>query len=153
MPDEWKEAQTELNMSKKEKRAIAQQLQFGRRVERKLKPVVLPNMADYSAHKSLKLSQLNPVVLENPRYLKKEEGREEGTDSDKEVGQLDGGGLDSDSSSRVVPKNPRLRVGDGGVEDISEFFNSGDYNPEEKEKNPEGTLFWGVGFLVFLLIY
>ncbi|XXG59888.1 hypothetical protein AAC387_Pa04g1894 [Persea americana] len=141
VPDEWKEAQTNLHMSKKEKRAILQQLEFGRKVERKLNPVVLPNMADYSSYRSLKLSQLNPVVLDNPGQLKTEKRREEATgseSSDRDVGEFDGGELGRDSSSRVVPRNPRLRVGGRGLKDVSEFFNSSDYNPEEKEKNHEG---------------
>lgn len=136
VPDEWKEAQEEINLSKKEKRMILQQQQFGSRlVKRKPQPAVLPNMEDHASYKALKLSQLNPVVLDNPRHLP---AAEEATNSGSGISDdLDEEELGNSSSSRVAPRNPRLRVANGDLEDITKFFNSGNYNPGE-EKKTEG---------------
>ncbi|ERM96237.1 ankyrin repeat domain-containing protein, chloroplastic isoform X1 [Amborella trichopoda] len=64
VPDDWKEAAKELNMSKRERRQIAQKMEFGSRLA-KNKPRVI-DMDQYSAYRSEKLSQLKPIVLDKP---------------------------------------------------------------------------------------
>lgn len=124
MPEKWKEAVEELNLTKKEKRKISHQLKFGSRMERK-KPPPLPAMEEYRTYREMKLSQLNPVVLDNPREFAQEK--------EAVVPPEPGGG-------RVAPKNPRLELGGGTLEDITDFFNSGDYVPGEidDDKKPQG---------------
>lgn len=46
VPDKWKEAVEEINLTKKEKRKIAYDLKFGSRVERR-KPMPLPDIEHY----------------------------------------------------------------------------------------------------------
>jgi hypothetical protein len=46
VPDKWKEAVEEINLTKKEKRKIAYDLKFGSRVERR-KPAPLPDIEQY----------------------------------------------------------------------------------------------------------
>ncbi|XP_077219577.1 ankyrin repeat protein isoform X2 [Tasmannia lanceolata] len=125
VPEEWKEAQAEINMTKKEKRIIAREMQFGTRVEKK-KVIPLPDQEEYLSYRKLKLSQLNPVVLDEPEYPAEEEGK-------GLIGDFgDGGGeLGFSSSGRVMPRNPRLGVADRTLEDVAELFNSRDYELEE----------------------
>ncbi|KAJ4973610.1 hypothetical protein NE237_006784 [Protea cynaroides] len=132
VPDQWKELQAEINLTKKEKRKIAQELEYGRRVEKK-KPVVnFRDTEEFLTYRAAKLAQLKPVVLDNPSYpLKEEELVGEDVDV-PEVGC-------SSSSVRVAPRNPRKEVYGGTLEDISNLFNSPNYQPGENSgKKPEG---------------
>lgn len=68
VPDKWRE-QAEINITKKEKRKIAQELQFGTRVEMKrkgLQPLRNVNLEDYLSYREAKLAQLKPLVLDDP---------------------------------------------------------------------------------------
>ncbi|XP_058098372.1 ankyrin repeat domain-containing protein, chloroplastic isoform X2 [Magnolia sinica] len=132
VPDEWMEAHAEINMTKKEKRTIAKQLEFGSRVEKKRNrtalPAVLLNMEE---RQSFKPSQLKPVVLDHPEYPLPEEVETSSGNNDGELGDASGG--------RVAPKNPRLGVADGSLEDVAEFFRSSDYEPGANgNKNSQG---------------
>ncbi|XP_042502353.1 ankyrin repeat domain-containing protein, chloroplastic-like isoform X2 [Macadamia integrifolia] len=131
VPDKWKELQAEINLTKKEKRSIAQELEYGRNVQKK-KPVVhFKDTVAFLTYREAKLSQLNPVVLDNPAYPLKEQVDE---NEDKDVSEMG-----SSSSGRVQPRNPRKAVYGGTLEDISEFFNSGKYQPGEiSGKKSEG---------------
>ncbi|KAL0914006.1 hypothetical protein M5K25_017503 [Dendrobium thyrsiflorum] len=125
VPEKWKEVVAEINLTKKEKRKIAHQVRFGSRMEaRKKTPVA--DMEEYLAYREMKLSQLNPVVLDNPKRFPR------GAAVLKEPGEH--------SSGRVAPKNPRLVIHEETMEDITEFFNSGDYVPGERndDKKPHG---------------
>ncbi|XP_038982757.1 ankyrin repeat domain-containing protein, chloroplastic-like isoform X3 [Phoenix dactylifera] len=124
VPEKWKEVVEEINLTKKEKRKISHQLKFGSRLERR-KPPRLPDMEEYRAYREMKLSQLNPVVLDNPREFSPE--KEAVVPPEPEGG-------------RVVPRNPRLEMGGGTLEDITDFFNSGDYVPGaiDDDKMPQG---------------
>nr|XP_019701580.1 ankyrin repeat domain-containing protein, chloroplastic [Elaeis guineensis] len=124
VPEKWKEAVEEINLTKKEKRKISHQLKFGSRLERR-KPPPLPDIEEYNAYREMKLSQLNPVVLDNPREFALEK--------EAVVPPEPGGG-------RVAPRNPRLELGGGTLENIMDFFNSGDYVPEgiDDDKMPQG---------------
>ncbi|OAY84575.1 Ankyrin repeat domain-containing protein, chloroplastic [Ananas comosus] len=123
VPEKWKDAVEELNLTKKEKRKIAHQLKFGSRIERR-KPPTVPDMAEYRTYREMNLAQLKPVVLDDPKEFLAE----------KEVlGPPKAGG-------RVPPKNPRLGLDGGSLEDIADFFSSGDYKPSEldDDKDPRG---------------
>jgi hypothetical protein len=128
IPDQWHQIQAEINITKKERRKIAQQLEFGSKVEKKKKgyePIRNVNLKEYLELKQAKLAQVKPLVLDNPsRFPVKEEK----------------GGEVNASSERVAPKNPRWAVYGRGLEDVTEFFNSGNYEPGEN-KASEGTNF------------
>ncbi|XP_022977547.1 ankyrin repeat domain-containing protein, chloroplastic [Cucurbita maxima] len=139
VPDEWKEVQAEINITKKERRKIAQELEFGTRVEKKkqgLVPLRSVNLEEYLSFKEAKLAQLKPLVLDNPSSFPETEevNRAEGV---KEVK----GGEISGSSERVAPKNPKWAVYGRGLEDVSEFFNSLQYQPADKKSEGPRKLF------------
>lgn len=88
-------------------------------------PIRNVNLKEYLEFKQAKLAQVKPLVLDNPlRFPVKEEK----------------GGEVNASSQRVAPKNPRWAVYGRGLEDVTEFFNSGNYEPGEN-KASEGTNF------------
>nr|GMC93355.1 ankyrin repeat domain-containing protein, chloroplastic [Ipomoea batatas] len=132
IPEKWTQVQREINITKKEKRRLALEMEFGRRVERRrllLRPI--PDVdKDYSKVVDQKLKQLKPIVLDNPVFPEEEEK------SDEE--ELSGGEEElSVSNSRVAPRNPRRAVYGGGLDDIRNFFNSENYDPSET-KTSEG---------------
>lgn len=144
VPDEWKEAQVEINITKKERRKIAQELQFGTRVEKKKKglvPLRSVNLEEYLSYKEAKLAQLKPLVLDNPSSfpVTEEVNAEEG------VREVKGGEM-SGSSERVAPRNPKWAVYGRGLEDVSEFFNSGQYQPADKKSE-------GISNVPIVIIY
>ncbi|KAA8547556.1 hypothetical protein F0562_003985 [Nyssa sinensis] len=130
VPANWKEAQAQINITKKERRKIAQQLEFGRRVEKKKKglvPIRKVSVEDYVTYRDAKLSQLKPLVLDNPIFPVNE-----GADNEKDeknAGESQEGDANHSTRSRVAPRNPRLAVYRGTLDDISDFFNSGNYDP------------------------
>lgn len=132
IPDKWKEAQAAFNISKKERRKIAQELEFGRKLEKKkqgLRPIRDDDLEkEYVAYRDAKLAQLNPLVLDNPSFPVNEtasDRNDEKFDDEKEKVN----GLVS-SGGRVKPRNPRLEVYGVSLDDVSEFLNSGDYDPD-----------------------
>uniref|UniRef100_A0A5B7C7T3 Uncharacterized protein n=1 Tax=Davidia involucrata TaxID=16924 RepID=A0A5B7C7T3_DAVIN len=130
IPEKWKEAQAQINITKKERRKIAQQLEFGRRVEKKkrgLVPIRSVSVEDYVAYRDAKLSQLKPFVLDNPIFPVNEGANDD--KDEKNVGESQDGDANLSTSSRVVPRNPRFAVYGGTLDDISEFFNSENYDP------------------------
>ncbi|KAK6924539.1 Ankyrin repeat, partial [Dillenia turbinata] len=139
VPEEWKQAQAEINITKKERRRIAQELQYGRKVEKKRNQLVqVRTLEDYLAYKETKLSQLKPLVLDNPVYSLKE-----AEDEKRSEGEVKESEAVTPSSDRVSPRNPRLAVYGVSMENISEFFNSGHYEPGENNKSdgPRRKLF------------
>ncbi|KAJ6824279.1 putative ankyrin repeat domain-containing protein, chloroplastic [Iris pallida] len=127
VPDKWKEAVDEIRMTKKDKRKIAHQLRFGSKLERRKKSPTR-DMEEYKAYRDLKLSQLKPVVLDKPKNLPPsppEEAEEEAAAGSKEWEVV--------SVGRVAPRNPRLGLAGGSLEDISDLFHSGRYVPGELE--------------------
>ncbi|URD96175.1 Ankyrin repeat [Musa troglodytarum] len=124
VPNKWKEAVEEINMTKKEKRRISHELKFGSRMERRKKPPV-PDMEEYRTYREMKLAQLKPVVIDDPREFPQ-------AAVPPEHKGLPGG--------RVAPRNPRLGLDVGTLEDIREFFNSGKFVPRDvdDDKNPRG---------------
>lgn len=125
VPENWREVQAEINITKKDRRKIAQELEFGRTVEKRNQdyvPLRTVNLEEYKAYKEAKMAQLNPVVLDSPSSFPVKEVGNAG--AEKEL-----------LSERAAPRNPRWEVYGRGLEDITEFFNSGNYEPGKK---PEG---------------
>ncbi|KAL0747239.1 hypothetical protein Bca101_029241 [Brassica carinata] len=123
VPDEWRDVQAEVNLTKKDKRKIAQELEFGVSVEKKrqgLIPLRKVDLKEYLTYKEAKLDQLKPVVLDKPTTFD---------------GDADGGERveETYSSERVAPKNPRWAVYGKGFEHVTKFFNSDKYDPSGKK--------------------
>lgn len=136
VPEKWREVQEEINMTKKEKRKIAQQIQFGSRVEKKKEgylPLKSLNLKEYLAYKEEKMAQLKPLVLDNPTSFRD-------SAKENEIEQK----VHTSSSERVEPKNPKWAVYGRGLDDVSEFFNSENYEPPDKKSE-------GKAFFFFLL--
>ncbi|XAR73724.1 hypothetical protein NMG60_11007795 [Bertholletia excelsa] len=130
IPEQWKDIQAEINITKKERRRIARELEYGRRVEKRkqeLAPIRSVKVADYVAYRDKKLSQLKPLVLDNPSFPVATEEKDAGEARGSETNN-------STSSGRVAPRNPRLAVYGGTLDDITEFFNSGNYDPSAAKK-------------------
>ncbi|KAG5245471.1 ankyrin repeat domain-containing protein [Salix suchowensis] len=128
VPENWRDAQAEINIGKKERRKIAQEMEFNKKFERKkegLVPIRSVNLEDYQAFREAKLAQLKPLVLGNPESLKEEEKMKEEEVEVKEI-----------VSERVKGKHPRWAVYGRGLDDVREFLNSEDYEPGELK--PEG---------------
>ncbi|KAJ4802967.1 Ankyrin repeat protein [Rhynchospora pubera] len=119
VPDKWKQAVEEINMTKKERRKIAYELKFGTRVERR-KPPPLPDIEEYRAYREMNLPQFKPVVVDEPKQFAPEKVEEM---------------VPPEPGSRVAPKNPRLEIGGGTLDDISDFFGSRDYVPMDKDSD------------------
>ncbi|KAL5984050.1 hypothetical protein ACLOJK_018152 [Asimina triloba] len=137
VPDGWKEVQAEINMTKKEKRAIAKQQEFGSRFRKRKGTGLPPVEFDAEAYRSMMLAKLKPVVLHQPSHpLPGETAKTTTTTIDR-----DGEEWGRDSSVRVAPKDPRLAVAGSGLKDVAEFFNSDDYQHGENEnKNSQGNV-------------
>ncbi|CAA7056997.1 unnamed protein product [Microthlaspi erraticum] len=121
VPDEWRDIQAEVNLTKKDKRKIAQELEFGVRVEKKrqgLIPLRNVDLKEYLTYKEAKLNQLKPVILDKPSSFS-----DDGASSD---------GVAS-PSVRVAPKNPRWAVYGKGFDHVTKFFNSDKYDPSGKK--------------------
>ncbi|XWS29149.1 hypothetical protein CRYUN_Cryun24cG0003800 [Craigia yunnanensis] len=138
VPEQWRHVVEEINITKKERRKMAQQLEFGSRVERKrqgLIPIRNVNLPEYLKYKEAKLAQLNPVVLDNPSSFPVKE--EKTNEEESKAAEMN---LPS-SSERLAPKNPRWAVYGRGFEDVAEFFNSENYQLGENKSEGPRKLF------------
>ncbi|KFK28265.1 hypothetical protein AALP_AA8G494400 [Arabis alpina] len=116
VPDEWRDIQAEVNLTKKDKRKIAQEMEFGVRVEKKrqgLIPLRDVDLKEYLTYKEAKLNQLKPLILDKPTTFS--------DDGDGETGV-------TTLSERVAPKNPRWAVYGKGFDHVTNFFNSDKYD-------------------------
>ncbi|KAI9111686.1 hypothetical protein K1719_017376 [Acacia pycnantha] len=132
VPDRWREVQAEINITKKDRRKIAQEIEFNSRVVKKKQgmiPLRQINLEEYKAYKEATLAQLKPLVLENPSSFPVKEEVPDGKEVDVS---------NESASERVKPKNPRWAVYGRGLEDVSEFFSSGKYDPREKNTERQG---------------
>ncbi|KAF4364688.1 hypothetical protein G4B88_028611 [Cannabis sativa] len=139
VPDKWREVQAEINITKKERRKIAQELQFGTCVEMKrkgLQPLRNVNLEDYLSYRQAKLAQLKPLVLDDPSSSLIETEIEE-----EENGVKGSNGSSLSGHGRVLPKNPRWAVYGKGLDDVTQFFNSGNYDPSQKQSEGPRKLF------------
>ncbi|XP_061949063.1 ankyrin repeat domain-containing protein, chloroplastic-like isoform X2 [Populus nigra] len=131
VPENWREVQAEINIGKKERRKIAQELEYNKKFERKRKglvPIRNVNLEEYQAFREAKLAQLKPLVLDYPQSIKEEEEEEE--DEVREI-----------VSERVKGKNPRWAVYGRGLDDVREFFNGEGYEPGEQKSEGKRKLF------------
>nr|GEU50191.1 ankyrin repeat domain-containing protein, chloroplastic [Tanacetum cinerariifolium] len=129
IPDNWKNVQAEINITKKERRKMAQEMEFGTKLQKRkdgLKPIPM-GYATAKEYKAAKLRELKPLVLDNPQVL-------EGND---EIGGEEGEGEGS-RGVRVAPRNPKMAVYGRSLDDISRFLNSGRYDPDAA-KDPQGA--------------
>ncbi|KAJ6989584.1 ankyrin repeat domain-containing protein [Populus alba x Populus x berolinensis] len=132
VPENWREVQAEINIGKKERRKIAQELEYNKKFERKRKglvPIRNVNLEEYQAFREAKLAQLKPLVLDYPQSIKEEEEEEE----EDEVREI--------VSERVKGKNPRWAVYGRGLDDVREFFNGEDYEPGGQKSEGKRKLF------------
>ncbi|XP_071731232.1 ankyrin repeat domain-containing protein, chloroplastic [Rutidosis leptorrhynchoides] len=138
IPANWKDVQAEINITKKERRKMAQEMEFGSKLQRKkqgLKPIPM-GYASAKEYKAAKLRELKPVVLDNPQFLVQE------NDVDKENDNMITDDTISNEKtmkvSRVAPRNPKMAVYGRSLDDISRFLNSGLYDPDAA-KDPQGA--------------
>ncbi|XP_015691268.2 ankyrin repeat domain-containing protein, chloroplastic [Oryza brachyantha] len=129
VPDKWRDAAEEINMTKKEKRRIAHGLRFGSRLERRAPPAVAaPD--EYRAYREGRLdADLGRVERDYAEPI------ERSTVPDRvEAPQPPVPG------TRVAPRNPRMGMGARSLDDITELFSSTEYVPGEMEdgSNPKG---------------
>jgi transformer-2 protein len=142
VPDKWREVQADLNITKKDRRKIAQEIEFNSKVLKKkrgLVPLRDINLDEYKAYKEARLKQLKPLVLDKPprfSFAEKEDDFEE---------ELSDGSGDDE---RVKPKNPRWAVYGRGLDDVNEFLNSESY--ELATNRTQGN--WSLSFLVFVFV-
>ncbi|KAK6136825.1 hypothetical protein DH2020_029420 [Rehmannia glutinosa] len=132
IPEKWLDVQREINISKKERRKISQQLEYGKRVEKRRQALMPIYSEEYEKFKNEKLQQLKPLVLdkpEPPEHLE-EDNKYEKRD-DERSGEV--------VASRVAPRNPRMAVYGGGLEDISALFSSGSYEQGGAAEKSQGT--------------
>ncbi|KAJ1298909.1 hypothetical protein BS78_01G490000 [Paspalum vaginatum] len=122
VPDKWRDAEEEINLTKKEKRRIAHGLRFGSRLERRAPPAVAAPDEFRAYRKGMLGAEREHIAdvyrgpLERALPLEKVENPplpEPGT--------------------RVAPRNPRMGMDVGSLEDITEFFSSREYVPGEME--------------------
>ncbi|GAU22675.1 hypothetical protein TSUD_234960 [Trifolium subterraneum] len=135
IPDKWREVQAELNITKKDRRKIAQEIEFNSKVlekKRGLVPLRDINLDEYKAYKAARMAKLKPLVLDNPpsfSFAEKEDDFEE---------ELSDGSGDDE---RAKPKNPRWAVYGRGLEDVKEFLNSESYDPAANKTEGRPKLF------------
>ncbi|KAG6489777.1 hypothetical protein ZIOFF_051056 [Zingiber officinale] len=114
VPEKWKEAVEEINLTKKEKRRISHELRFASRMDRRKKSPV-PDREEYQAQREMMLARLKPVVLDDPpKFL-----------TDKESGAAEPPKLEAPPGTRATPRNPWLALKGETLEDVTDFFNSG----------------------------
>ncbi|CAJ1930559.1 unnamed protein product [Sphenostylis stenocarpa] len=127
VPDKWREIQAEINITKKERRKIAREIEFNSKVEKKrigLIPLRDMNLDDYKAYKEARLAQMKLLAYSSSSPVNEEVPQPEAElNHDEEVPEPEL------ISERVEPKNPRWAVYGRGLEDVSEFFNSENYDP------------------------
>ncbi|XP_024977968.1 ankyrin repeat domain-containing protein, chloroplastic isoform X2 [Cynara cardunculus var. scolymus] len=129
IPANWKDVQAEINITKKERRKMAQEMEFGSKLQRKkqgLRPIPM-GYESAKEYKAAKLRELKPVVLDNPELL------EENDEDEIEIDEGEGS-----RGIRVAPRNPKMAVYGRSLDDISRFLNSGMYDPDAA-KDPQGS--------------
>ncbi|KAJ0025415.1 hypothetical protein Pint_07690 [Pistacia integerrima] len=128
VPEKWRQVQEEINLTKKDKRKIRQEMEFGSRVEKRKQgyvPLKSLNLQEYLDYKKAKLAQVKPVVLDNPQRFRDDKESEE-----------DEANVTVSSSERLEPKNPKWAVYGRGLDDVSEFFNKNYEPPDKKSEGP-----------------
>ncbi|KAL7090622.1 hypothetical protein ACP275_12G052800 [Erythranthe tilingii] len=133
IPEKWMVVQREINISKKERRKLSQALEYGQRVEKRRQALKPLYSEDYENLKREKLQQLNPVVLDKP------EPKPDKPEPETESESLEANDKYEKKANRAAPRNPRLAVYGGGLEDISALFSSGSYDGGNAAKSEGGS--------------
>ncbi|XP_047089369.1 ankyrin repeat domain-containing protein, chloroplastic-like [Lolium rigidum] len=141
VPERWSDAVEEINLTKKEKRRIAHGLRFNSRLDRRV-PSAVAAPDEYRAYREGRLdAELGHVArdyvepLEDKSRARRDtdpgrvyrdhidlpEERSRGTDMVEEAPPP------PDPGTRVAPRNPRMAMARGGLEDIAELFSSSQY--------------------------
>lgn len=132
VPERWRDAAEEINLTKKEKRRIAHGLRFGSRLERRAPPAVAaPD--EYRAYREGRLdAELGRVARDYAEPIER-----------SPVPDRVEAPPPPEPGARVAPRNPRLGLGVRSLDDITELFNSTEYVPGEMEdgNNPKSE-FW-----------
>ncbi|KAK9678879.1 hypothetical protein RND81_11G238500 [Saponaria officinalis] len=136
VPQEWSHVVEEINLSKPQRRRLAQVAQFGQRILNTTKSNSL-NPDQYLRFKNYKLSQLKPVTLDNPTTQQPPSSSSRVVPSSSSSSSSRP--VPSSSSSRAPPQNPRWAVYGRGLDDITDFFNSPTYHPSH-DVNSQGRL-------------
>ncbi|KAL6522637.1 hypothetical protein OROMI_031595 [Orobanche minor] len=147
IPEKWLDIQKEINISKKERRRISQQLDYGTRVQKRRQALmpINPNPDEFEIFKNEKLQQLKPSVLdepEPPEHLEENsnEHLEENSNKYEEKRGDDEQRIGEVVTGRVTRGNPRLAVYGGGLEDISAVFSSGRYDHGAATEKSQGRV-------------
>ncbi|KAF0893288.1 hypothetical protein E2562_023928 [Oryza meyeriana var. granulata] len=122
VPERWRDAAEEINLTKKEKRRIAHGLRFGSRLERRAPPAVAaPD--EYRAYREGRLdAELGRVARDYAEPIDR-----------SPVPDRVEAPPPPEPGSRVAPRNPRMGMGVKSLEDITELFNSTEYVPGEMD--------------------
>ncbi|KAM7277709.1 hypothetical protein ACFE04_004843 [Oxalis oulophora] len=128
VPDKWREVQAEINITKQDRRKIKHEMQANSRLEKR-KPVRAVNLEQFKTYREAKLAQLDKIVLDNPSSFPVKE----------DVKRFEE--MDEDLIERAAPKNPRWAVYGKGLDDVTEFFNSDNYEPGGKKTEGPQKLF------------
>lgn len=151
MPERWKDAVEEINLTKKEKRRIAHGLRFGSRLDRRV-PSAVAAPDEYRAYREGRLDAelghvvrdyVEPLEDKSRAYREREArlGAEPGHVARDYVEPLEKSRAPEmieappppEPGTRAAPRNPRMGLDVGGLEDIAELFSSKEYAPSEME--------------------
>ena len=151
VPERWKDAVEEINLTKKEKRRIAHGLRFGSRLDRRV-PSAVAAPDELRAYREGRLGAELPHDYVEP-LGDKSRARREAVRLDADPGHVyrdyiepplgEKSGVPEtemgeappppDPATRVAPRNPRVAMDAGGLEDIAELFSGSGYAPGEAE--------------------
>ncbi|KAM0927307.1 hypothetical protein ACQ4PT_002959 [Festuca glaucescens] len=150
VPERWSDAVEEINLTKKEKRRIAHGLRFNSRLDRRV-PSAVAAPDEYRAYREGRLdAELGNVACDyvEPLEEKSRASREATVDADpgrvyrdyieplkekSRAPEMVEAPPPPDPGTRVAPRNPRLAMARGGLEDIAELFSSSEYVTGETE--------------------
>lgn len=126
VPERWRDAEEEINLTKKDKRRIAHGLRFGSRLERRAPPAV-------AAPDEFRAYRNGMLQAEREHVANVYRGPLEQTLPPEEVDVEEL--LPPEPGTRVAPKNPRMGMDVGSLDDIADFFSSQEYVTDEMEDN------------------
>ncbi|KAL6907408.1 hypothetical protein ACP4OV_002447 [Aristida adscensionis] len=130
VPERWRDAEEEINLTKKDRRRIAHGLRFGSRLERRAPPAVAaPD--EFRAYREGRLE----AEFEHVRSVYT--GPLERTHPPEKVEEPP----PPEPGTRVAPRNPRMGMDVRSLEDIDELFSNRDYVPGDMGdgKSSKGT--------------
>uniref|UniRef100_A0A0E0K8G1 Uncharacterized protein n=1 Tax=Oryza punctata TaxID=4537 RepID=A0A0E0K8G1_ORYPU len=120
VPERWREAADEINLTKKEKRRIAHGLRFGSRLERRA-PTAVAAPDEYRAYREGRLdAELGRVARDYAEPIER-----------SPVPDRVEAPPPPEPGARVAPRNPRMGMGVRSLDDITELFSSTEYVPGE----------------------